>query len=300
MPKYVATADWHITDKTPRSRKDDYPAAQKKKIEWILKLAQKECADLLIAGDLFDEPFCSYECFNTYLKMFLKFPNSIFVCLGQHDIHNHDINTLNDTPFGGMLAAGAIQQSGGFSSGVEVVHWGQEPKLTMSDVLLTHKCVTPKNPPFFLPEGISIKKVANEYPGYMFRIFGDYHTPSMSIDSAGSTSINCGSLMRRNKDQQKYKPAVWLLDTINGSVENFSIPIDDDVFDLVKIKREEERKIEVKVQVDKLAKLISKDMANMSFKEVLDSVAEDLKVSGDVRLILNEAWIKARKLSNFS
>jgi len=289
MPKLVASADWHITDRTPRSRKDNYPETQFKKIQWILDFARSHQADIAVAGDIFDAPTCSFTLFNKYLNMFLEYPFSIRICAGQHDIHNHDLSTIKDTPLGSLLYAGAVTYGDG--NQIECVSWEDTPE-EIGNVLVMHKGVTPEEPPFFMRDAVSIAQTFKLWPSYRCRIFGDYHTPSLRIDPMRGISLNCGSLMRMNKEQIEYKPSVWLIDTDNWIVEEVPIPIEptDQVFDLVKLQRAEQNKEKVEIETGKLARLLGKHNNQVDFKDVVDAICKEMKVDEDVIEVLDEFW----------
>ena len=53
--KLLITGDWHLTDKTPRNRIDDYPKTQHRKISWMIGEAiRHRCEYILQPGDMFD------------------------------------------------------------------------------------------------------------------------------------------------------------------------------------------------------------------------------------------------------
>ena len=58
--KFICTDDWHIRNSTPRHRVDNFTETQMNKIAFIIELALKRNAWILIAGDIFNsakEPY---------------------------------------------------------------------------------------------------------------------------------------------------------------------------------------------------------------------------------------------------
>ena len=94
--KYVAAADLHIRETAPRFRKDDYLQTGLTKLEWIVNLANKENATLLIAGDLFDTSKASFLVVNRIIEVLQKADYPPIVVNGQHDLLFH--MGLPDTP----------------------------------------------------------------------------------------------------------------------------------------------------------------------------------------------------------
>ena len=89
--KFLITGDWHITNKTPRSRLDDYPDSQSRKIDWIIGCALvNKCCFILQPGDLFDHYSFPDSLKTKWIDRLLKTLSTtntrILTVPGQHDL----------------------------------------------------------------------------------------------------------------------------------------------------------------------------------------------------------------------
>src|SRR3990172_1120331 len=86
--KYLLCGDWHISDKKPENRIDDYWSTVKNKIEFILKTAQDEKVEkILQPGDFTDSPAMQWSSFIEITDLFNQYKTiPIFTVAGQHDL----------------------------------------------------------------------------------------------------------------------------------------------------------------------------------------------------------------------
>ena len=106
--KLILSADWHLRDDTPRCReRDEYLAAQERKLKFIRDLCKENEATLLIAGDIFDIWKPSPWLISLALHYLPTTPATIVVP-GQHDMVSHNIQELGKTGLQTLAEAGAI------------------------------------------------------------------------------------------------------------------------------------------------------------------------------------------------
>lgn len=281
--KFLATADLHLRETIPRYRKDKYLIAQYTKIKWILDQSTLHNADILIAGDLFDTPKLPYGFTNIYLEILLEHPLNIYACAGQHDLRYH-VNALDNTPMGTLIAGGAITNIN--KPFIQISGWGEKIPKEKKMVLLTHRCVTPKEPPFFLEDAVSASSMLRKHPQYRFIVSGDYHTPHVT-QIKDRWLINPGSVMRSNKDQEEHKPRVYLIDTTKGTVEPIFIPIEptSKVFDFAKMDREDKTD---KAVISDFVKAIQVKANRPNFPRILKRVVEKANPNNRVKSIISD------------
>lgn len=279
--KFLATADLHLRETIPRYRKDKYLLAQYIKIKWILDQSILHDADILIAGDLFDTPKLSYSFTNMYLEILLGYTLNIYACAGQHDLRYH-VNDLDNTPMGTLIASGAITNRN--KPFIQISGWGEKIPKEKKMVLLTHRCITPKEPPFFLEDAVSASSMLRKHPQYQFIVSGDYHTPHVT-QIKDRWLINPGSVMRSNKDQEEHKPRVYLIDTTKGTVEPIFIPIESasKVFDFAKMEREDKTD---KAVISDFVKAIQVKANRPNFPRILKRVVEKANPNNRVKSII--------------
>lgn len=254
--KLLITGDWHLTDKTPRCRVDDYVSAQRKKIEFIMKTAEeKECSYILQPGDLTDSWFSKDEFKVKWIDFFKEKINhhgepKIVSIFGQHDMRYHTSN-ISNTPLG-VLRAGI-----GFaliedelpliSNGIDIYGsgWGRPiPKILRENsfnILITHRMIVADK----LWAGQEKYEVAGTFLrryGFDLVVSGDNHTTFFYYwKGHGKYLINCGSLMRNRIDQLDHKPTIFIFDVEAREIEEIQIPVAPfkTVVDLVEVEKEE-------------------------------------------------------------
>ena len=249
---------------------------------WVLTQAKLYRATILIAGDVFDSPKIPYELTNKYLELFKKHNLPIIAAYGQHDQRYHTSETIN-TPLHTLAVSGVLSTNS--TDQIQICSWGDTIPKEGKEILLIHKSITEKNPPFFLEDAISADTMLRNYPQYKYIISGDYHVPHVTQDN-DRWLINPGSLMRQNKDQQDFKPRVYLLDTEKNIVKTLFIPIKSSskVFDVDRMDREDTKDKKV---LDEFIQNIKVKTNRPNYKKVLFSVIEQAKPKQQVKDIIS-------------
>lgn len=280
--KFIATADIHLRETAPRYRKDQFQVAQYKKVQWILKQSQLYKVPILIAGDIFNSPKSPYTLTNSYMELFRDHPQEIYVVAGQHDQRYH-VESIANTPLGTLVIGDALSMES--TKDIQMASWGEKYKKSEKLVLLIHKCITPKAPPFFLEDAISAEQMLRNNPGYQFIISGDYHIGHTTQTKDGRWLINPGCIMRTNKDQIGYKPRIYCIDTNKNTVTPLYIPIahSEDVFDFARIQLED--KTDQKV-ISELVQAIQVKTNRPNYQRILQQVIEQAKPSKGVRDVI--------------
>lgn len=304
--KFVATADLHIIDRTPRFRKDDYYKTILNKFKQICKLAGENGKLLVIAGDIFDTPNVPYEVTRDILEIIQKSKIDVLVVAGQHDLRYHQ-KGLKNTPLGILQTAGAVKllsPDKALNSFDNIsflgVGWNQKVN-SQADVVVTHTMVINENK---LWEGqeeyTTAKEMLNDlYPFARCIISGDNHQPFI-VKQKSRLLINCGSMMRKSVDQIDHKPKVYIvnMDKCKISLKESLLSIEpaSDVFDFDRlenetrikgIKSDSEEAIKQKTK-DLIDLLPSEEREKPKFKNVLKLVIEKSKPSDSVKEIIND------------
>ena len=303
---FIACADLHITDKVPANRKPDYYLECLDKFEQILQIASESDMKLLVvAGDMFDSTKVSYgvtrkimEIMNQYIENKLE----VFVVPGQHDCNYHFGSLLN-TPLGILETAGLVKvlETGKhyFKKGVSFVGtgWNEEPE-SQGEVLVTHQMVTYKGELWPGQTNYSTSHaILRKYPWAKLIISGDNHLPHL-VESEGRLQINCGSMLRKSKDQIEFLPRVWSVDTEYWTTSPIFLKIKpaEDVFDLDKIELEEITDIAKKEADEKIKAFIQTlpetEKERPNFKLILQSVVKQTNPSEEVVKIINSIMEK--------
>jgi hypothetical protein len=236
----ILGADFHLRDDIPQCReRDEYLAAQERKLKFIHDLVLDNNATLLIAGDVFD----NWKPSPWLISLALRYlPQGTVVVPGQHDLPAHNLAEIGKTGLQTLQEAGAVNVlTGGLRHvlGDPTASWGaiygwafgedaQNPPKDDKGVkiLLWHRLTCAGKQPWpgaeAMPSGLLIKKL----DGYDLIITGDNHQQfCVKIDGGKRWIVNPGSLMRMASDQADFQPTVygWRQD---GSVTRIPLPIE--------------------------------------------------------------------------
>lgn len=275
--KILLTGDWHITTNQPKKRIDNYFKAQKKKLQYILILAEQEkCSLILQPGDFFDSHKANDFLKREMIKTLLEEPKvNLKTIFGQHDLRYHSSDT-NNTPLRVLEAAHALDILGQeqidpapiaiIRSGNSVVvpsgihlygaSWFEDiPKITTkgTNILVIHKMIIKDKPLWEGQEDATKGNILLRTLDFDLIVSGDNHQ-SFVCSHKSKHLVNCGSLMRSTTAQLDHKPVVYIYDTKDKSLEEHFIPIEpiEKVFDLSVIEKEKKENKELEAFVAQL------------------------------------------------
>jgi len=112
---FVWTTDWHLSDKPPGRRQDDYRKALFEKIEFVRKLTEEVKGVALCGADVFHikNPKSSANSFSLLvetLHALRRFPyQGVWGTVGNHDLSYDNMSTLPSQPLGLLIAAGVYR-----------------------------------------------------------------------------------------------------------------------------------------------------------------------------------------------
>lgn len=249
--RYILSADWHIRATRPQFRVDEYDEAILKKIEFIVKTANKYDANVIVAGDLVHNIRVGTRIINRLIKILKNMHRRVYAVPGQHDMENHAEDMI-PSPYLTLAEAGVIIDLSSFDivENIVGVPWKGEikvdpKKINDKTILVVHHAVTPKEPPFFLQNSaLSAKEMMDSCSEFNFIVCGDYHAPHRAKNKRGQILVNCGCISRANKDQYDFQPCIYYLDTENKKFKEIPIPIEppEVVFHIPKNVTEQESK----------------------------------------------------------
>ena len=263
--RFLAGADLHLRASTPVNRRDDFIAAQLRKVQYIINYAYEDPAALAIlwGGDVYDHHDVPYWVVERYINVFKAAQTYLYdpkelVVFGQHDQRFHTSEREN-TPLGTTLAGVEImdvlwaepkvfEQQGELPVHIYGMSWGQEIPVVVTDkdvinILVAHQMTTEQGPLWPGHEGfVKADDFLKEHPEFKYVVTGDNHQ-QFTVRYRGRTLINPGSVMRSNIDQVDFEPAFYVIDTAANTVERVPFPIEpgSEVFRLEKVEEEKER-----------------------------------------------------------
>lgn len=103
MVNVAIIGDVHVSERCPRSRRDDFLENVLLKLKYVAERNDK----IIVLGDLLNSHSNSTFFFNTLYKFFSDYPNKFHVILGNHDILSRNYD-LDKTTIGSLAITGAI------------------------------------------------------------------------------------------------------------------------------------------------------------------------------------------------
>lgn len=244
--KFLYFSDFHLCDRQPLHRLDNYYETQLLKLRKIFSLS-KECAvDVIISnGDLIDKGVDSFEFLADILKEFLQNKIPFYHILGNHDVCGYQLNSrwgfINVLEKLGLITV--PDKSFEIKDlTVYCYHYTKEIPKSLGNlkkkgkyICCVHNMVLPNQslPYTFLP--VEDIKTTGQ-----LILCGHYHHP-FHKKLNNTTFLNVGSLGRLKIDEAGYVPQIAIIDVENNDIE--LIPIGEEgslVFE--KVEKDEKNK----------------------------------------------------------
>jgi len=258
--KLLLTGDWHLTDKAPEKRVDNYTEIQYNKIKYILDIAKKEkVAYVLQPGDFFESHKASNYLIQQYIDLFKSYNIQILGCFGQHCLRYHSANVF-DTPSAILQSAGVLTLihekflKNDFPKILnDNVHiygasWNEPtPKIqdeSKFNVLLVHRMIIKNKKLWKAQEQYQTALSLLKEDNFNLVVSGDNHS-SFVVAGDSQVLFNCGSLMRSTVAQTQHKPVVYIFNTETLKYSTHLIPIEENVFNLDELTVEKEKNEEL-------------------------------------------------------
>lgn len=315
----IFSGDWHITDKTPENRCDDYFQTILGKIRFILDLGIKYDAELIIQpGDFCDSPQIPYDKLIQLINSLTSIDcySNIYTIFGQHDMRyrtkeNTVLSLLHHLSDKGDFVKLIMRHC--FLSEKFIVYgydYGEETipiKKTDSIVIgVVHRFISLGTPPFWAKNSISARKFlhnnsfdvvvsGDNHEGFVYHYDNDIMKSHRDNESGvlmkdEKLLVNCGSLTRMNSDQINHKPFVVLFNINTREYKKIYIPIElpENIFKIDKIKKE---KIE-NIELDNFIKGLSEHKSmSLSFEDNLRREIKHSKIPSSIVNII-ETFLK--------
>jgi len=304
-------ADIHLSHNAPtaRSAEPDWYAAMERSLKELGELAAFHLAPILFAGDLFESWKSPPELINFALDVL----PTMYAIAGQHDLPHHNQGEIHKSAYQTLIKAGRITSlrerrpepihrdeltdirvwSCGFPWGSEIKSPGyfsspiDSKGLPLQQdlvIAVIHDfCWMPGYTYPGAPAAKELSVLGSKLNGYDVAVFGDNHSHFSS--KVGDCNVwNCGCLIRRKKDERKYKPTVGLLYS-DGHIEPHFLDTSED-------KWLDEEVSEIGQDFEGLGEFLSElgelDADSLDFKEAVKRYLREHEVRELTRKILIE------------
>lgn len=292
--KILLTADWHIRGDRPRCRiDDDWIGAQRRDIQEVHNIADREeCDEVWIMGDLFHQPRCSTEAVVMVLDELSKFPQTIRVLPGNHDLPYHDYGNLDCCSLGIVLKSypELVSQVVGLDLDVYARPFGHddpaEASLMKPSIYCTHQLVYPNKDAKPLPDlpEPTAQDLLDKAPGVPLVITGDYHHGYVYTAPDGRRVVTPGCLNIQAADMTDYHPRVYVLDTASMAISEHFLPSNGEVaVDYLATEKERDERMDRCLEVATSAASVS-----LSFTDNLQAELNCPEHSPGIKGIIQE------------
>lgn len=285
--KLIATADWHLSKTTPVSRTDpDYFETCMQKVRQIVELQNDTNATLCIAGDIFDNLRVTPYMINVLMGVLQG--HEVWTVAGQHDMEYR--NVTDACAYTTLVQSKTVRHLD-CTGDIKGISFNEEiPRNLQAKVVLVHKTVTENDPPYFLKDAIRAKDLMRLLKDVPVIICGDYHVPFVKRIK-NQVLVNCGSLMRKGKDQIDYQPAVWYIDTRTLEVQKHPLRIKpaEEVFSFAVRNESPGQEVQATTaDMDKVIERLTQEDMKPSFENILMALAVEENLSTEDMDILRD------------
>jgi len=292
--KLLCTADWHIRSIKPECReKEEFLKTQESVLKEIAKIYHDcECNYIVHAGDIFNKAkpekpqeleIMIYSIFNGINFLFVP---------GNHDLLYHSIENINKGSVGVIKNYDGFELVNDFYSGdygfyghaweVDEIEVKKDKQISIG---IIHKFVAKDSVPFFIKDGLTAKEVCSIY-NYDIAITGDNHNGFIyKHPKTGQIVINSGCITRQKRDMKKYKPRIYILDTITKDIETVYLSDVDEsvILDYTKDQKERSERIDSFIE-----KIQSTQDIELDFENNLNIYCKKNNVKSEVQNIIEE------------
>ena len=321
MIKLLWGTDPHFKDLNPVSRIDNWAETLLDKFRQIGDLSRKHQVDaVILGGDIFDISTPSLTSHALVQRLIEEFKD-IFTCpvysnVGNHDVKYQQLRFLDQMPLGTLFSSGVFQRCYNEHEAsfldfeddqvvriVGVPYHGVRYDYRYFEkikrrgkekiICLAHVLASPTGGKMFEGEDIiSYKTLPDICPEADVITFGHWHkNQGIQQLPSGQWVVNIGSLSRGSlcEDNIDRIPSVALI-KVGKEIEIEEIPLKikpaNEVFDLEKREREEERSAIVSSFIEKLSLMRDKDAKKKSVEERM----RRSEIPSEVRVKANEIW----------
>lgn len=263
MSKYIVTADIHLRNDRPVSRTDeDWIQVQKEILDFIVSTSNKEKADIVIGGDLFNTSIVPVRIVNLFLQSMRNCKNKIYIMGGNHSLLHHQEGLIDDSSVGVLryvdgniiyLSSQEARTDGRFEHIAEI----------NDDIAIIHTlCFETEDDIPYGSSATHAQELLDKYPKYKYFFLGDNHTSFTYKDRV----FNPGCPIVQNAGMIDYKPSIYIVDTDKEVYEKVYTPDHPENITSIHIEINNARK----ARIDDFITAIKKDKKfTLSFEDNL-------------------------------
>lgn len=283
-PTAIFSADWHLTEKQPLCRTDDFWEAQWGKIKQIKNLCEMYNAPLFIAGDIFDQWKVSPLLTNLTIK---SLPENTYIIAGNHDLPQHNLDFIEKSSLFTLTFSHKVKllNQGHYGKNLDEIKYYS---FCGKKIVILHKFFWHKKLPWPGCEEPQAKILFKKFEKADIILTGDNHQ-TFTIEKNGRYIVNPGSLTRQKADQVKHKPCVFFWYGATGQIKPYFLDIKRNVIDRSHIEKDKEKDKKISKFMEKLDAGWS---LSLNFEDNMSRTIKKNKLKKGVTQIINK-WMGA-------
>ena len=243
MSKFVFYTDFHLANKRPVNRSDDFASAQIGKLREIYEIAKSNKVDfVLFGGDFFNtHRIYQFDLISAAIDIICGSGLITYAVQGQHDLIGHQRDTYKKSTLAFMerYSQGAFTtlweplKVGDFA--IYPCHWFDDLETCLktelepgkNTILLAHKSITMKKHPF--PTILTKDMKSN----FQLILSGDIHSGHEIHTIDGTTFYNPGAITRLKINDKSRKPAIALIESGEKiKIKEIQLTVKQDVWNI--------------------------------------------------------------------
>jgi DNA repair exonuclease SbcCD nuclease subunit len=280
-------SDFHLDypegkDHRPPCRLDsDWIETQRNALGFILKTAKKEqCVKIYIHGDIFNQSKVPPVVSNMFRDFFQQY--DVELIAGNHDLKYGNIGLLKETSIYPFIHN--MPRSKGMAD------YGQEHWI--NEIMFLHTLTFKNEKDRGMAKGVLAQELLDKFPEAKWIFTGDNHR-HFHYEKDDRHVINPGCILRFTADLIDYQPVVYIVNTLEETVQTIDIPDDLSMITDGYLRKEEEREDSISAFIEKVQ---SKTGLTLSFTDNLKQALKDKNIEPGVISAVKQVAEKANIL----
>lgn len=277
----IITSDWHLTDKQPKCRTDNFWKAQWDKIDQIFALAYEFGAPVYHAGDLFEHWKTSPYLLNQTIKHLINYSPYFWTIIGNHDMPAHNIDDMDKSGLQTLFETEIVNRV------IDQIDWGgpldySPIKIGKRKVVFIHIMTWKGKKPWPNCTDPECYELFDWFPDCDLIVTGHNHK-TFTAKKGKQILVNPGSLTRHKADQIKHKPCVFLYDAKSHKIKKHVLKYKKNVIsrEHLDIKKEKDKRINAFIE-----KLQNDWDISLSFENNLERAFKANKISKKIQQMI--------------
>lgn len=223
--KYIFTHCWHLTGYVPTCRiedKEEWLQFQYERMVEVVDYTNTLDAELIIAGDLFDQPRVDDEVITLFLRAMSCMLNTVHIIGGNHSLPDHREGNIDRSSLGIIKAISNDKIQYHVCDEFLIDGRFEHSFALNEDVTIVHTLAVDAEEVPFAWKAITAKELGDKYTT-PWVLVGDNHKHFL-CEFNGQKVISAGCLMAESVTENEYDMGVYFIDT--GNKIDVTMPYD--------------------------------------------------------------------------